>query len=67
MTIQPALPSEGYVRLKQVLAVFPVSKSKWYDGVRSGEYPQPVRLGPRASGYNVKEVRALLTRIAEQR
>jgi hypothetical protein len=32
---QAEIPQEGYVRLPQVLAVYPVSRSTWLAGVRS--------------------------------
>lgn len=57
---QAPLPAEGYVRLSQILAVIPVSKSSWWAGVRSGRYPQPVKLGPRTTAWPVAGIRNLL-------
>ena len=54
------LPSDGYVRLPQVLAVFPVSKSSWWAGCKSGRYPIPVKLGPRTTAWRVSDIRALI-------
>jgi len=54
------LPDEGYVRLPQVLAAFPVSRSTWLEGVRSGRYPKPVKLGPRTTAWRVSDIRDLL-------
>ena len=54
------LPKEGYVRLPQVLAVFPVSRSAFWAGVKSGKYPKPVKLGPRTAAWNVSDVRSLI-------
>ena len=51
------LPREGYVKLRQVLTVIPVSKSSWYRGIESGIYPKPVKLGKRSVGWDVIEVR----------
>ena len=53
------LSAEGVVRLPVVLSFFPVSKSTWWAGVKSGRYPTPVRLGPRAVGWKVQDIRAL--------
>ena len=36
---KPALPNEGFARLPQVLAVYPVSRSTWLEGVRTGRFP----------------------------
>lgn len=54
------LPAEGFVRLPAVLANIPVSKSTWWNGVRSGRFPQPVKLGPRMTAWRVEDVRALI-------
>ena len=58
-----ALPSVGYVRLPQILEIFPVSKSSWWEGCRSGVFPKPVKLGPRTSAWRVEDIRALMERI----
>jgi len=59
--VQPApLPQEGYVRLPQVLAVFPVSRSAWFAGIRSGKYPKAIKLGERTAAWRVEDVRKLL-------
>ena len=55
------LPEYGFLRLPQVLAVFPVSKSTWWAGVKSGRYPQPARtLGKRITAWRVDDIRALI-------
>ena len=32
-------------RIKQVLEVIPVSKTTWWNGVRDGRFPKPIRNG----------------------
>tara|TARA_B100001057_G_scaffold384913_1_gene391512 strand:- start:284 stop:553 length:270 start_codon:yes stop_codon:yes gene_type:complete len=32
-------------RIKQVLEVIPVSKTTWWNGVRHGRFPKPIRNG----------------------
>ena len=54
------LPATGFVRLPQILAVFPVSKSSWWAGVKSGKYPQSVKLGCRTTAWRVEDILALL-------
>lgn len=65
------LPETGFLRLTQIignpkatppiLAVIPVSKSTWWEGVRTGRYPQPVRtLGLRITAWRVEDIRALI-------
>ena len=57
-------PKTGLVRLSQILAPkgpIPVSKSTWFQGVKDGRFPKPMKLGPRTSVYKVEEIRALFT------
>ena len=60
--LKPArmLPAEGYVRLSQILAVYPISRSGWWAGVKSGRYPASVKLGPRITAWRVADIRRLL-------
>ena len=58
-----ALPAVGYLRLPQILEIFPISKSTWWEGCRSGVFPKPVKLGPRTSAWSVEDIRALMERI----
>lgn len=59
----PVLPEAGYLRLPQVLAVFPVSRSTWWAGVRAGRYPKPVSLGARCTAWHTEDIRELLESI----
>lgn len=54
------LPAVGFVRLADVLKIVPVGKTAWYQGVKEGRFPAPVKLSKRASGYRVEDIRALL-------
>jgi len=69
---QSRLPETGYLRLWQIVgkpatesapaipAIFPVCKSTWWQGVKTGRYPQPVKLGERISAWRVEDIRALI-------
>jgi predicted DNA-binding transcriptional regulator AlpA len=67
------LPEIGYVRLCQIIGnkksnppiqgILPISRSSWYEGVKSGLYPQPVKLGSKTSLYRVEDIRELLSRL----
>lgn len=51
------------LRLKQILAPdgpLPISRSTWWAGVRSGRYPQPMKLGPRTTVWRMRDIQALL-------
>jgi len=54
------LPETGFVRLPQVLKVFPVSKSTWWAGVKNGRYPKPVKLGPKMTAWRVEDIKELI-------
>lgn len=62
MKAETLLPLTGYVRLKTVLAVYPVSRSTWYRGAAEGRFPKPVELSARRKGYPVEEIRKLIDR-----
>lgn len=54
------LPEVGFVRLPQILQVYPVSKSHWWAGVKEGRYPKPVKLGLKITAWRVEDIRALI-------
>lgn len=66
MNIQKVpLPEAGYLRLSQIIpSIIPISKSSWYQGIKEGRYPAPVRLSARCAGYRVEDIRALIARLA---
>ena len=42
-------------------AIIPVKKSCWWDGVKTGRFPKPVKLGPgRVTVWRVEDIRALI-------
>lgn len=61
----------SYLRLKQIIGdpassppiipIIPVSKTTWWQGVREGRYPQPIRgLGKRITVWRADEIEALV-------
>ena len=59
----PNLPETGFLRLKQIVGpkgLIPVSKSTWWQGVRDGRYPAPVKLGRRITAWRVEDIRKLI-------
>jgi hypothetical protein len=40
--------------------LIPVKKSCWWNGVASGRFPKPVKLGPRVTVWRVEDIRALI-------
>ena len=62
MTRDNILPEVGFIRLKVILNIIPISKSSWWQGIREGKYPQPIKLGPNTTFWRVEDIRALLER-----
>lgn len=69
------LPEVGFLRLKQIIGdkkanppippLIPIGRTSWLDGVKSGRYPQPVKLGPRTTAWRVEDIRSLIHAKAE--
>jgi predicted DNA-binding transcriptional regulator AlpA len=54
------LPDTGFVRLSTVLKIIPVSKSTWWAGVKSGRFPQSIKLGKRITAWRVEDIKRLI-------
>ncbi len=61
-----SIPTTGFLRLPQVLALIPVSKSTFYAGISEGRYPKPVHLGPRTSAWRAEDITALINRLGNE-
>jgi predicted DNA-binding transcriptional regulator AlpA len=63
----------GYIRLPQIIgepsseppvpAVIPVGKTTWWEGVKSGRFPKPIKLGSRITAWRVEDIRLLIERV----
>ncbi|MDD2318595.1 MAG: AlpA family phage regulatory protein [Geobacteraceae bacterium] len=70
ITTKTILPETGFLRLTQIIgspkadppipALIPVSKSTWWAGVKSGFFPQPLKLGPRLTVWRAEDLRAFI-------
>jgi predicted DNA-binding transcriptional regulator AlpA len=57
------LPEEGYVRIKTILEVLPISRATWYQRMHDDpEWPKPVKAN-RIAMWRVGEIRTLLDRL----
>ena len=59
-THSASLPSEGFVRLPQILAVFPVSPAHFWEGIRQGIFPAGLSLSPKITVWAVEDIRRLV-------
>lgn len=57
---RPLLPETGFVRLPQVLALIPISRSAWWAGIRSGKFPQGIKLGRKTTVWRAEDIRRLI-------
>ena len=60
------IPNNALLRLPQVLALIPVSRSAWWAGCKSGRYPKPVKLGPRTTAWRAADIAALLEKLTAE-
>ena len=60
MTEQKTMPETGYMRISDVLRYIPVSKTTWWNGVKSGRFPKAVKLGPGITTWKVEDIRELI-------
>lgn len=60
------LPSAGFIRLSQILSFIPVSKTTWWDGVRSGRYPKGVALSSRTTAWRAEDIQKLILDLGKQ-
>lgn len=45
----------------------PIGRSTFYERIKQGKFPQPVKLGPRISRWRADELDAALDRMANER
>jgi predicted DNA-binding transcriptional regulator AlpA len=60
------IPETGFLRLPQVLSVIPVCKSSWWEGVRSGRFPKPIKLSARCTVWRAEDIRQLIKNLSDQ-
>jgi prophage regulatory protein len=68
--MQTTNPETNFLRLKQILGdrnaippiapIIPIGKSSWWLGVRTGRYPQPIKLGPKTTVWRATDIQKLL-------
>lgn len=64
------LQQTGFLRLSQIIGnlkanppitpLIPIGKSTWWNGVKSGRFPKPIKLGSRITVWRVEDIRKLL-------
>ena len=70
MSAKNPIPSEGFVRLRDIIAPhgpLPIGKSSWWAGVKDGRFPRPVKIGPRITAWRASDIRELIARLSASR
>ncbi len=71
--ISNQLPETGFLRLWQIIgnkktntpALIPISRTTFLNGVKSGKYPKPVKLGERTTAWRVEDIRDLIASLGD--
>lgn len=57
-------PTDTLLRIGQVLALIPVSRSTWWSWVRSERAPQPIKVGANTTCWRASEVEEFIEQAA---
>jgi len=67
------LPEIGYLRLGQIIGdskssppttpLIPVSSTTWWEGIKTGLYPTPIKISKNISAWPVEDIRELIERL----
>lgn len=61
MNKQSQITSKRVLRITEIIAPkgpVPVGRSTWWEGVKSGRFPQPIKLGPRITVWREEDIEA---------
>ena len=58
------LNEASFLRLTQILKIIPVGKTTWWNGVKSGRFPKPVKLGVRITAWKAEDIKNLINTIS---
>jgi prophage regulatory protein len=57
------MTEDKLLRLNQIIPdILPISKTSWWNGLKSGIYPQPVKLGPRTTAWRESDVMRIVSK-----
>lgn len=61
------LDEDRFLRLKQIIPdIVPVSRAGWWAGVKTGRFPQPIKLSPRVTVWRARDIYALMEKEASR-
>ena len=69
--------TSSFLRLKQIIgddkaeppiaAIIPISKSAWWNGVKAGSYPAPIKLSENVTVWRSDAIQSLVNEICSNR
>jgi len=59
-----SLEDKALLRLPRVLSLVGVSRSSWWEGVKTGRFPAAIKVSPRVTTWRASEIAELLDRLA---
>ena len=72
-TTNATQPTTGFYRIWHIIgnakaeppipALIPIGRTSFLNGVKSGKYPKPVKLGERTTAWRVSDIRALIEKL----
>lgn len=62
--LHTTIPETGFVRLSQILVVIPLGKTSWWEGVKSGRFPPPVKLSARCTAWKAEDIHHLIKQLS---
>ena len=65
------LPPTGFLRLAQIVGnpktntppLIPTGRTSFLNGVKSGKYPKPIKLGLRTTAWKVQDIKDLIEKL----
>jgi predicted DNA-binding transcriptional regulator AlpA len=60
------MTEQNLLKLRDVLKMFPVSKTTWYAGIRDGRYPKSVKIGKKAVAWLKQDIEKCIENIKSE-
>jgi prophage regulatory protein len=66
------IPETGFLRIWQIVGdrnqgippLIPIGRTTFLNGVKSGRFPKPVKLGERTTAWRVEDIRELVAKLS---
>ena len=58
--------NDELVSVREITSVLKIGPTKWWEGVKSGLYPQPIKLGSRCTRWSRNSIKQLMERVVQR-